>query len=66
MDSPVLGSSRIPPGIEPLMNTPNGPSSERANLMVKPPMPENEKPPCTPMKNIRSSTGVVVSELSIS
>jgi len=28
-----------PPGSEAVMKTPSGPSSETANLMVKPPMP---------------------------
>ena len=48
------------------MNTPRGPSSETANLMVKPPIPAIVKPPSTPMKNTLSCTGVVVSKLSIS
>ena len=63
--NPVLGSSSIPPGIEAFMNTPSGPSSETANLILKPPIPENENPPSTPIKNILSSTGVVVSKLSM-
>ena len=65
MERPVLGSSSIPPGIEPEMNTPSGPNSETANRMVKPPIPEKEKPPSTPTKKTRSSTGVVVSRGSI-
>ncbi len=36
-----------------------------ANLMPKPPTPEKEKPPSTPTKKTRASTGVVVSKLSI-
>ena len=48
-----------------LSRTPSGPSSESAKRIVKPPMPANAKPPSTPTKKMRSSTGVIVSSGSI-
>ena len=62
---PVLGSSTIPPGTEAKMYTPSGPSSETAYLIPKPPTPAMAKPPSTPTKNTRFTTGVVVSKVSI-
>ena len=65
IERPVFGSSRMPPGTEALMNRPSGPSSDMAKRMVKPPMPENENPPSTPTKKMRSATGVTRSKVSM-
>ena len=65
IERPVFGSRRMPPGTDALMKMPSGPSSESAKRIVRPPMPGNSKPPCTPMKNTRSRTGVTVSSALI-
>ncbi len=48
IDSPVIGSSRSPPGISTLISTCSGPSSLKPSRMVKPAMPAIEKPPSSP------------------
>ena len=46
--SPVVGSSRTPPGTSTLMKTCNGPSSESPIRIVRPAIPAMEKPPEMP------------------